>query len=62
MLVITRAYRSPPMSPSHSSEETLEQNSSRGEILAAQVRLLFSGSNVGVSITLVATVILGNLQ
>src|SRR5713226_4889826 len=37
-------------------------DSRRQQILAAQVRLLYSNANVGIAVTLIATAILGRLQ
>ena len=50
------------MTPSCSSADALLRNSGRRQILTAQVRLLYNHANVGVGITLIATVVLGRLQ
>lgn len=52
------------MPPSLSRAEVVHgyPDSRRGEVLAAQVRLLYGNANVGVVVTLVATAILGRLQ
>ena len=52
------------MTPSSSRSEVAhaQRDSRRPEILAAQVRLLYSNTSVGVGVTLVATPILGRLQ
>src|SRR6266542_6714167 len=56
--------RCPYMTPSSSPAEAAygHRDSRRRQILAAQVRLLYSNANVGVVVTLVATAILGRLQ
>lgn len=51
-----------PLSPLPAEEALAYQESRRRRILAAQVRLLYSNSNVGIVVTLVATGILGRLQ
>ena len=52
------------MTPNPSPAETAQANGDcrRGQILAAQVRLLYGNANVAVGVTLVATSILGRVQ
>src|SRR6266568_1426570 len=47
-------------SPTNTAHSQLD--SRRQQILAAQVRLLYNNANVGIVVTLIATVILGRLQ
>ena len=50
------------MTHSCSPADAPQRDRGRRQILTAQVRLLYSNANVGVGITLIATVILGRLQ
>src|SRR5579872_5351815 len=47
---------------SSSSAAPQQRDPRRHEILAAQVRLLYSNANVGLIVTLLATIILGRLE
>src|SRR5450755_4190770 len=52
------------MTPTHSSAGAASRHldSRRQQLQAAQIRLLYGNSNVGIGVTLIATAILGRLQ